>query len=182
MSALSGRSTTPAAPSASFPSAGLAGRRVRSLIHASLVVNSRRLRISTSGPHLLACYSQNKLRSRQLCGWSRSRIRVRYVRLAPGHFGAWIACTEVRRLEDSSMVTSFPCGTQAPNRLFCFGAYVLTIPVLLGCRCSTSRAPRHKMTDRPAGGDQFKRASSCRTMSSVSCTSSASGASGHSLR
>jgi len=33
-------------------------------------------------------------------------------------FGAWNAGTEVRRLEDISMVPSFRCGRQAPNRFF----------------------------------------------------------------
>jgi len=48
-----------------------------------------------------------KLRSRQLCGWSRSRNRTRNVHLAPGHVGAWNAGTKVRRLEDITMVRSF---------------------------------------------------------------------------
>jgi len=138
MSALRGRSTTPAAPSASFPSAGLAGRRVQSLIHASLVINSRRLRVPTSGPHLLACCSRQELRSRQLCGWSRSRNRVRYVRLAPGHVGAWNACTEVRRLEDIPMVPSFRPRRQAPNRPFLVGCTLFTN---IGAKCHRLATP-----------------------------------------
>ena len=68
-----------------------------------------------------------ELRSRQLCGWSRSRNRVRYVRLAPGHVGAWNAGTEVRRLEDISMVPSFRCETQVPNAFSSFDAHLLTM-------------------------------------------------------
>ena len=56
MCALRGRSTTPTAPSASFPPAGLLpGRRIRSLIHASLVVTPAGCGLPHLEPHLLAC-------------------------------------------------------------------------------------------------------------------------------
>jgi hypothetical protein len=79
-------SSAAAPPSASLPS-GVTGRRIRSLIHASLLS----LRSHIYEPLVLAMWSNV-----QKLAWLRlntSLNRFSCVRLAPGNFGARNACT-----------------------------------------------------------------------------------------
>ena len=106
LSALRGGSTAPAAPSASFPSAGLPGRRVRSLIHASLVSQFPQVagsHIWTAFAGLLLALQTAESAIMRLESFSKSSS------LRPS--GAW-TCWRMERLHGGAAIGGHLYGTQ----------------------------------------------------------------------